>query len=205
MSSAEMSRRLTTQEYLDLERTSDVKHEFYQGQITAMSGARVAHVAIVRNLSRQLDTRFDGSLCQVFTNDLRVLVDPLGFYTYPDLVVVCGELQLAPDQFDSLLNPVVIVEVLSESTEREDRGEKFRRYRELESLRTYVMISQRTMSVEWYDRNAPDDPATWTFHSASRPDDVLRLTALAVPVVIPLSAIYARVDLEPEPPAPEAT
>jgi Uma2 family endonuclease len=198
MSTAEKSRDLTAQEYLDLERASDVKHEFYRGQLTAMSGARLAHVAIVRNLVRHLDTQLDGSPCQVFANDLRVLVDPLGFYTYPDLVVVCGEPQLADNQFDTLLNPAVIIEVLSESTERDDRGEKFRRYRALESLRTYVLISQRTMSVEWYDRNEPGDPATWTFHSASRPDEALRLTTLAAPVSIPLGAIYARVKVEPD-------
>jgi Uma2 family endonuclease len=194
MSTAPESRKLTAQEYLAIERASDTKHEFYRGEMTAMSGVRLPHLRIVRNLSHHLTAQFQDSPCEVFTNDLRVLVDPIGFYCYPDLVIVCGTPQLLDKEFDTLLNPVVILEVLSESTETYDRGEKFRRYRSIESLRTYILVSQTTMNVEWFIRNPPDADAAWSFDSASGPDGTLPITTLAVPVAIPLRDIYKGVE-----------
>lgn len=200
MSTAERQ-MFTAQEYLELERASEYKHEFYRGEITAMSDVRISHVRIVRNLSHQLMLRLSGSPCEVFTNDLRVLVGPIGFYCYPDLAIVCGRPELLDQEFDTLLNPSVIIEVLSESTESYDRGEKFRRYRSIETLKSYVLIAQTSMNVEWYSRNEPGSAAPWSFDSATGPGAVLPIARLAVPVAVavPLSAIYDGVEFPPPP------
>jgi Uma2 family endonuclease len=194
MSTAPESRKLTAQEYLAIERASETKHEFYRGEMTAMSGVRVPHVWIVANLMRHLGNALDGSPCKPLSNDLRVLVDPIGFYCYPDIVIVCGAPQLLDNEFDTLLNPNTIIEVLSESTESYDRGEKFRRYRAIESLRTYILVSQHAMAVEWFVRNPPDADAAWSFDSAIGPDAMLPIRTLAVPVAIALRDIYAGVE-----------
>lgn len=189
MSTAE-KRRLTAQEYLALERDSEFKHEFYRGEMTAMSGVHIAHVTIVTNLIHQLMNRLSGSPCRAYANDLRVLVNPIGFYCYPDLSIVCGPPQLLDNEFDTLLNPNVIIEVLSETTESYDRGEKFRHYRSIEFLRSYILVSQTSMNVEWFIRNDPGADAAWSFDSASGAEAVLPITTLAVPVAIPLREIY---------------
>lgn len=202
MSTAPESRKLTAQEYLAIERASDIKHEFYRGEMTAMSGVRVPHVWIVANLMYRLANALDGTSCKPLASNLRVLVDPIGFYCYPDVLIVCGKPQILDNQFDTLLNPVVIIEVLSESTESYARGEKFRRYRSIESLRTYILVSQKSMDVEWYIRNPPGADAAWSFDSASGPDGTLPITTLAVPVAISLRDIYDGVEFPP--PTPNA-
>jgi Uma2 family endonuclease len=145
--------RLTPQEYLARERRAEFKSEFFRGETIAMAGASFAHTRLRDNLARILGNAFEGTPCQALSGDLRVKVAADGRYTYPDLVVVCGEPEFEDAVLDTLLNPVMLVEVLSDSTERLDRGAKFHSYQRIESLREYVMISQHAPVVERYVRH----------------------------------------------------
>jgi len=143
---------MTPEEYLAFERASDTKHEYYHGDLFAMAGASYAHGLIIGRLTRELGNLLRARDCAVVPNDLRVRVSPPGLYAYPDIVVVCGQPQFADDQKDTLLNPVVLIEVLSPSTEAHDRGYKFAEYRKLESLQEYVLVSQQEARVEVFSR-----------------------------------------------------
>lgn len=143
---------MTEAEYLTFERASELKHEFLAGQVFAMTGASKAHNLISGSTYVTLYNQLRGRPCNLFPSDMRVKVTATGLHTYPDLSVVCGEAQFSDDEFDTLLNPTVIIEVLSPSTERYDRGKKFQHYRELPSLREYVLIAQDSLRVECYLR-----------------------------------------------------
>ena len=116
---------ISPEEYLELERASETKHEYFNGEIFAMAGASLQHVRIVNNLGRLLGSQLLDRPCDVLTSEMRVKVSETGLYTYPDVAVVCGEVELEDNQADTLVNPMVIVEVLSSSTEAYDRGYKF--------------------------------------------------------------------------------
>ena len=190
--------RITPEDYLEFERSSDVRHEFDRGKLCAVSGASFRHGLISANLMRELGVRLQGQPCAAISSDLRVCVHPNGLYAYPDVLVVCGPPQFLDGQFDTLLNPSLIIEILSDSTERYDRGEKFAQYQRIESLRAYVLVSQALMRVEWFTRR---DDETWTYQTANAPDGVLDLPdALSLPISIPLSAIYDRVEFDPSRP-----
>src|SRR5262249_39888199 len=120
--------RFTPEEYLALERAAERRSEYYAGEIFAMGGASRKHIVIVANISGQLWSQLKGRPCRVYPNDMRVKVSPTGLYTYPDVAVVCGLDQFDDDHQDTLLNPTVIIEVLSKSTEAYDRGKKFEHY-----------------------------------------------------------------------------
>jgi len=143
---------LTPEQYLEIERKAEFKSEYYQGEMFAMPGARVAHIQIVANALGELRQQLRGRPCQPLSNDMRVCAGSIDFYTYPDVVVVCGELKLLDNKFDTLLNPTVIIEVLSESTEVYDRDKKFELYRSLESFQEYVLISSLRVRAEQYTR-----------------------------------------------------
>src|ERR1043166_9688652 len=134
-------------EYLDLERRADIRSEYIDGRMYAMSGASRPHSLIVGNFFRELSSQFRSRRCEAHANDIRLKVSPTGMYTYPDIVAVCGEARFEDKHVDTLLNPTVIVEVLSESTERYDRGEKFAHYRRLESLRAFVLVAQDNVRI----------------------------------------------------------
>ena len=125
---------LTVEEYLTQERTAEYKSEYYAGEIFAMAGASERHATIVANLMYLLVGQLKGRSCKAYANNLRLRVSPTGLYTYPDILVVCGTPHFADDQHDTLLNPTVLIEVLSESTEAYDRGRKFEHYRTLTSV-----------------------------------------------------------------------
>lgn len=144
--------RISPQEYLARERTAAFRSEFFRGDVFAMAGASPDHNRIVRNVLTLLDAQLKGGNCEVFPSDLR-LACTSGLLTYPDVVVVCGELEYFADQRDTITNPRLIVEVLSISTERYDRGEKFAHYRGIPSLREYVLISYREPRIERYVRD----------------------------------------------------
>jgi len=144
--------KLTPEEYLEFERKSEIKHEFFDGEIFAMSGAKRNHNKITTNLSGLVWQHLKGKNCENYSNDMRVFVPETGLYTYPDLVVVCGEPQFQDDVFDTLLNPILLVEVLSETTESYDRGKKFQHYRSIESLQEYVLVGQDEARIEKYVR-----------------------------------------------------
>jgi len=142
----------TPEEYLALERRSETKSELVNGRIYAMTGASREHNLITANLVRELSTQLRGRPCESYASDMRVKVDETGMYTYPGVVALCGEPAFEDAAVDTLLNPAVIVEVLSPSTESYDRGEKFAHYRRLASLREYVLVAQNRVRVEHYAR-----------------------------------------------------
>lgn len=149
-----LARKLMTEsEYLEMERNSDVKHEYYQGEIFAMAGAKRAHNAISVNILIEIGTQLKDRPCIVFGPDMRVQVSSNGLYTYPDIVAVCGEEKYLDKNEDTLLNPSLVIEVLSESTENYDRGKKFALYRGLESLKEYVLVSSEYRKVEIFRKN----------------------------------------------------
>lgn len=145
---------LTPEEYLVIERKAEYKSEYFNGEMFAMSGVSPSHVLIVSNIVAELRGQLKQKPCNVYSSDLRVRVSPTGLYTYPDVVVVCGQPQLADEQKDTLLNPTLIVEVLSDSTQDYDRGRKFEHYRSLSSFTEYLLIAQDRCHVEHFVRQA---------------------------------------------------
>ena len=148
-------RYITVEEYLAFEGASLEKHEYLDGRIYAMSGAMPNHNRVSANVLASLHAQFRGRGCEVFGSDMKVRVPATGLYTYPDVTALCGEARFDPGDQGVLLNPSVIVEVLSPSTEAYDRGTKFSHYRKIDSLREYVLIAQDRVRVERYAR----DPA----------------------------------------------
>lgn len=165
-------RRYTAEEYLALERQSETKHEFYRGEIFAMAGASLPHNRIVSNLLFRARSSLTAGPCEVLPSDMRVKT-PRGLYTYPDMVIVCGEADLEDSVKDTLLNPTVLFEVLSPSTEAYDRGKKFEFYREIQSLREFVIVSQDRMLVEHFVRE--DDLAHWRMAPLCLPHEELQV------------------------------
>jgi|ERR1051326_1819689 Uma2 family endonuclease len=142
---------MTAEEYLAAERAAEFRSEYYDGCVFAMAGASFPHSIITMNLGAELREALR-KRCFVMSSDARLRVSPGRVFTYPDVMAVCGEPRFADDQKDTVLNPTLIVEVLSPSTEAHDRGFKFARYRELESLREYVLVSQKEPRVEKFVR-----------------------------------------------------
>src|SRR5262249_9165559 len=139
---------LTPEQYLEIERAAEFRSEYYNGRMYAMSGGSLRHARIILNLGGELRAALKGGPCSATVSDLRLRVAPDGLYTYPDIVVCCGEPQLADGYSDMILNPTLIVEVLSPSTEAYDRGFKSAQYREIESLQEYGFVSQSEARVE---------------------------------------------------------
>ncbi len=146
--------RLTPAEYLARERAAECRSEYYNGKMYAMSGATEPHNLIVVNLAGELHNAFKGRPCKIYLADMRVKVSATGLYTYPDAVALCHEARFEDGMMDTLINPAVVFEVLSPSTEAYDRGEKFAHYRRVETVTDYVMISQDRVRVEHYARQA---------------------------------------------------
>ena len=189
MSASEPKTFLTPEKYLAIERAADFKSEYYDGQMYAMSGARVPHIRIVGNLQASLR---DG-LCEVLANDMRVSINDEAF-VYPDLVIVCGEPRLRDAEFDNLLNPQVVIEILSPSTAKWDRGGKFAHYQRLPSLQHYVLVDQAYPGIERFDRQAD---GSWPSTLIHWPDGVLTLDSVGV--AIPLTDVYRRVFMTDHP------
>jgi Uma2 family endonuclease len=145
--------KLSPEEYLALERASEQKHEYADGEIFAMAGGTREHSLTAANIIRELGEALIERPCEVHTSDLRVRV-PSGRYFYPDASIVCGRLELEDATRDTLLNPTLLVEVLSDSTEAYDRGNKFAHYRGLASFKEYVLASQKEPLVEVFRRQA---------------------------------------------------
>ena len=181
---------LTPEDYLALERSADFKSEYFNGEIFAMTGASESHNLVVINTIRELSTQLKKRPCKVYANDMRVKVDPTGLYTYPDVVVTCGKAQFDDTHLDTLLNPVLIVEVLSDSTEAYDRGRKFEHYRKLDSLVEYVLIAQNRPHIESYRRQADQQ---WLLREYSELDGTLRL--LSIDCDLALAEVYDKVEL----------
>lgn len=185
-------KRVTPQEYLARERQASFKSEFYQGEIFAMGGGSANHSLIAANFVREAGNFLKDKPCSVFTSDLRVQVRTTGLYTYPDATIVCGELEFDDDQRDTLINPTVIVEVLSESTEGYDRGKKSKHYRQLNSLKELILIAQDRPNIERFTRQANGE---WMFHEQQDLSAVLELKSIGI--TIALSELYRGVKFEP--------
>ena len=181
---------LTSEEYLARERQASFRSEFYRGEMFAMAGAGWPHTLIKDNMSREAGNCLRDGPCQVVTSDLRVKISATGLYTYPDLVVVCDEPQFEDQVQDTLLNPLVIVEVLSDSTEKYDRGTKFSHYRQLPSVQEYVMVAQNRLLIERYVRQTDDSWLLTVFGESADTFDFASIGAS-----IPMSAIYRGVKL----------
>lgn len=189
MSSAAAQTHLTPEEYLAFERKATTKHEYLNGQIVAMSGASFAHNFLTMNVANQLYNQLIGGECQVAASDMRVKVTQIDSYFYPDVVVVCGDPRAEDNTFDTLLNPTLIVEVLSPSTEVYDRGEKFEHYQQIASLKDYLLISQDKVHVEHYCRQGSE----WLQTEFQGLADVLSL--LSIGCELGLQDIYRRVEV----------
>lgn len=182
-------KRYAPEEYLALERSSEAKHEYFNGEIFAMGGASPQHVLIVTNIVIELGTELKQGPCRVYSTDLRVKVNPTGLYTYPDVVVICDVPEFSDEQKDTLSNPVLIIEVLSDSTKDYDRGGKFEQYRTIGSFAEYLLVAQDRPHVEHYVRQSD---GSWVLHETNRLEDTIQLTS--VPCSLPLSEIYDKID-----------
>ena len=161
--------------YLQQEREATEKSEYLNGQVYAMAGASREHNQLVFNLAGLLHSQLRGSPCSAYINDMRVRSRATEAYFYPDLTVVCNDAEFEDDEMDTLLNPVLIIEVLSPSTEGYDRGAKFAHYRRMESLREYVLIAQDRYSIERYIRG---DDGQWTLSEANSPESLIELVTI---------------------------
>ena len=155
--SSEKKTRLSPEEYLALERKAEVRSEYIDGDMVAMSGGSREHNLIVTNFISELRPLLKGQPCEVYPSNMRVKVSGTGLYTYPDVVVVCGEPEFEDANVDTLMNPILVVEVLSDSTEAYDRGPKFGHYRKVESLTEYLLVSQDKYRIEQFIRQ-PQGP-----------------------------------------------
>jgi len=180
---------VTPEEYLAAERLSETRSEYLDGGVYPMTGGTANHIRIVSNITTELNTQLRGRRCDVFPVDMKVRLPDLQKFFYPDVTVVCGELQYHDERKDIILNPTLVVEVLSPSTEAFDRGAKFQAYRTIESLKEYILVSQERPQVEQY---VSDGDGKWTYSSTA----VLG-SALALPSIectLNLNAVYDKVD-----------
>ncbi|MBI4749068.1 MAG: Uma2 family endonuclease [Acidobacteria bacterium] len=182
--------QLTEAEYLAIERRAEFRSEFYRGEMFAMAGTSRHHNRIVTNLVARLDQQLRDRPCNVYSNDMRILIPNAGLYTYPDIVITCGTEQFLDDTEDTLLNPLVIIEVLSDSTEAYDRGRKFEQYQKIASLQTYVLVAQNAQRVEQYARQA--DSKFWTYSESHEAGDVI--TIGAINCELKLEDVYSKVE-----------
>jgi Uma2 family endonuclease len=181
--------RYTPEDYLTRERTAEYKNEYVNGFIVAMTGASRAHNLITANIGGELRSQLKGRPCEVYIGDMRVKVEPTGTYRYPDVVVACGDIAFEDMELDTLLNPVLIVEVLSPTTEAADRGEKFAHHRRLPSLQEYLLVSQDTPRIEQFTRQSDG----WLLSEVSGLDATVRLAS--IDCVLPLREVYDKVQL----------
>ncbi|MBI4787524.1 MAG: Uma2 family endonuclease [Chloroflexi bacterium] len=175
-------------EYLAMEQVAEYKSEYHNGEIYAMSGGTPDHSIIAVNVTATLDQLLGAKPCGVFNSDMRLLVELNGLYTYPDAMVICGKIQLAKGRKDTVTNPVLIVEVLSESTREYDRGAKFNFYKKIPTLREYVLVESERAYVESYRRTVGDN---WLAEMYDDLEASVKLTS--VELEIQLGRIYRKV------------
>ncbi len=174
--------------YLALDRDSQERHEYVDGDIFAMTGASRHHNLITLNTAASLHGQLQNRPCEIYNNDMRVSISPQNTYVYPDIVVVCHKPEFIDTHLDTLLNPLLIIEVLSSSTEAYDRGKKFVHYRSLESLQAYVLIAQEEARVEYYQRG---QAGQWVLSETSDLESVIHLDVIDCQLA--LADVYAKV------------
>ncbi len=178
------------EEYLYLERKATFKSEYLSGEILAMSGASRAHNYITLDIATEINIQLRDRDCEVFSGDMRVKERQSESYFYPDVVIACGEPQFEDDTFDTLLNPVVIIEVLSPSTEIYDRTEKFNYYKQIASLKEYILVSQDRIEIEHHQIQSTQ----WKLREYQELQETITLSSIGCK--LPLNDVYRRVDLQ---------
>jgi Uma2 family endonuclease len=184
---------MTVEEYLAFEETSPIKHEYFAGRIVALAGGNEAHAIISSNINALLNTQLRERPCTVYTSDMKVRAEQPRKYLYPDISVVCGQPRYEDTKRRVLLNPTIIVEVLSASTERFDRGVKFQWYRSIASVQEYLLVSQDARYIDHYQRQSDN---LWSLSSAGIEDETLYLPSING--TLRLDDIYAKVNFDPE-------
>lgn len=185
--------RITSQEYLAQEREAEFRSEFYFGETFAMAGASRSHNLIAGNIFAAIHSQIASRDCEVYQGDMRVKISASGVYVYPDVVVACEQPKFEDTKLDTLLNPRVLVEVLSNTTEIYDRGTKWRHYQSLPALREYILVSQSSALVEIYHRTADEQ---WLYGAYHEPSQPIKLDS--IDCQLQLAQIYAEVKFEPE-------
>lgn len=180
---------LTEEEYLALERRAEFRSEYYAGEVFALAGASRRHNRIVSNLVITLGLQLRDGPCNVYSTDMRVKVTSTGLYTYPDVVVTCGAERFADGESDVLLNPLVLIEVSSDSTEAYDRGKKFEHYRSIESLKEYLLVAQNSPRVEQFVRQSEKN---WLYSEIDAPG--ARIKIQSVECELKIEDIYLKVE-----------
>ncbi len=184
---------ISTEEYFEREETSRHKSEYYCGEVFDMAGGTPNHNRITVNVASLLGSQLKGGPCEVFVSDLRVQVEKGIHYTYPDVMVVCGELKLAAGRSDTIVNPMMIVEVLSESTRDYDRGSKFTAYRTIKTLTDYLLIDQDSVHVEYFSK---ENEGIWRLREYFSMNDVVEVHSIQAS--LPAREIYERVLMQPK-------
>jgi Uma2 family endonuclease len=180
--------RLTPEEYLAIERSAEFKSEYHAGEMFAMAGASRQHNLIVSSVIRLLGNQLLERDCNVYPGDMRIKIARTGKYTYPDVAVVCGEERFEDEHKDTLLNPIVIIEVLSDTTEAYDRGKKFENYQYITSLSEYILVAQEPYRIERYLRQ---DDKTWTYSEFHQPEDTVQMDTVGCK--LSLKEVYLKV------------
>jgi Uma2 family endonuclease len=174
--------KYSVEEYLESEEKSLEKHEFYQGEIFAMAGASVEHNQIVSNTLADINAHLKGGKkCQVFPSDLRIYIEANSLFTYPDLSIICGEIQTLENYKDNVTNPSVLIEVLSPSTADYDRGGKFKLYRDIPSLKEYILISSTEILIEKYEKQ---NDGTWVLHEYKNATDIFTISTIGLQLAV---------------------
>ena len=189
--SSQIKPYVSPEEYLRLERQSEYKSEYVNGEIFAMTGASLKHNLVAGNIFGELRQQLKGRECQAYVNDMRVKVTATGLYTYPDVVVVCGEPEFEDKYVDTLLNPTILVEVLSQSTERYDRIAKSSYYRTLNSLTEHLLVAQDEARLEQYVKQANGQ---WLLFEFTSLEMVVELPSIGC--TLALRDVYDKVSLE---------
>ena len=178
----------TEEEYLEYERKAETKSEYFRGEIFAMAGAKASHNIILSNLIREFGNLLRKKPCTVFPSDMRVRVNPSGLYTYPDISIVCENPIYLDSRQDTLLNPSLILEILSESTEAYDRGQKFELYRSIPELKEYILISTKYKKIESFIRKTN----SWELNESK---DMAPFQIQSLDIEIFLEDVYEKVEI----------
>jgi Uma2 family endonuclease len=192
---AQKKTHLSEEDYLVYEQLSPIKHEYYAGSIYAMAGASEAHNLIAMNVAASLHRQLRGQSCRTYPSDMRLKILQTGLYTYPDFMIVCGPTQFTnAEKRDTLINPIIIIEILSPSTETYDRGEKFQHYRTIKTLQEYILIAQDKYRIERFTRQ---DSNEWLLSESVGLHTALTLATIQVTLV--LADIYEQILVDPAP------
>lgn len=183
----------TVEEYLELEDAAEYKSEYYQGEIFAIAGGSINHNQIIVNVVTQLNQAHPHHKCRSFATELKLWIKEIDFFSYPDLVIICDKPQFYPARTDIILNPLIIIEVLSKSTEAYDRGKKFQFYRSIPSFQEYILIDQYSVHI---DQFYIDSQGKWTLRDYNDIKDILKFSK--IDFEIPLEKVYELVDFELE-------